>query len=237
MSRVKNNDMVFADHVIELRNRLFASLLVIAALSVVGYFLFPFFFDFIFSIISEELYVTKIYEGFITRLKVSLLIGLLLSIPFLLSQLLAFIMPALARREKIIIVVLITCSFLLFIGGILFSLRMVLPISIDFLRSQEFFPTNLDRIISYDLFIVFFFQFLIAFGLCLQFPVIILILLYFKVIKRPILIKYLKYFIALAFLVSGILTPPDIVSQIMLSLPIIIMYLLCIIIAGILNWG
>ena len=229
--------MTFIEHVLELRKRLGILLIAILFTSIIGYIVFPYFFNFIINILSEELYVTKIYEGFLTRIRIALLIGLLLSIPFLIYELIAFILPAFNRKEKIIILILIFSSFILFLCGIYFSLKMVLPISVSFLRSENFFPTNLGRIISYDSFIIFFFQFLVSFGLCLQFPVVILTLLYFKVLKMQKLIRFLKYFVAVSFLIAGILTPPDVVSQSMLALPMILLYLLCILIGKLLHWG
>jgi len=229
--------MTFAQHVLELRRRLLVFLGSVLVFAVAGYFAFPYFFDFVSSILSEDLYVTKVYEGFITRFKIALILGVFLSIPLLLYQVMAYILPALTKKEKIAIGSILIASFLLFCGGIFFSIRFVLPISVTFLKSTSFFPGNLNRIISYDSFILFFFQFILAFGLCLQFPVVLLILMHYQVITRRTLLRFFKYFVALALLVAGIMTPPDVVSQLMLPGPLIVLYLLSILIAKILRWG
>ncbi len=230
-------EMTFQQHILELRKRLFYVLISVLIFGVAGYFAFPYFFDFIHSVLSEELFVTKVYEGFLTRFRIALLVGLFLSIPLLLYQIMAYILPALTRKEKAVLIVTFISSFLLFCGGIFFSIKYVLPISITFLKSTTFFPQNLNRIISYDSFILFFFQFVFAFGLCLQFPIVLLILMNYQIVTRKGLLKFFKYFIALALLVAGIMTPPDVVSQVMLTLPLIFLYLLSILIAKIVKWG
>ena len=232
---MSNRSMVFKSHILELRRRLIIVLGTVLVFSVAGYFLFPFIFDFLYKIVSESLYVTKIYEGFITRLKISLLIGVFFSIPVLLFELAAYIFPGLYKKERIIFLLILISAFILFLIGLYFSIQIVMPISMRFLKSRDFFPHNLNRIISYDAFVIFFTQFLIAFGLCFQFPVVVIILLYFKVLRVGLLIKYLKHFIAIIVLVSAILTPPDIISQLLLCVPLIFMYLLCILIGKLLD--
>ena len=230
-------EMTFQQHVLELRKRLLVVLLVTLVFAVGGYFVFPYVFDYLHSVVSEKLYVTKIYEGFTTRIQISFLVGFFLCIPVLLYQITAFILPALYKREKTVVLLLLISVFLLFIFGIGYSLRFVLPISIDFLKSSSFYPLNLDRLISYNSFFLFFVKFMIAFGLCFQFPIVLITLLYFKILKMGTLRKYFKYFIALAFLVSGILTPPDVISQIMISIPMIILYGVCILIGKLFRLG
>ena len=230
-------DMTFKEHVLELRRRLFWVLVVIVGFSVLGYFAFPYFFDFILSILSEELYATKIYEAFLTRLRIAVLLGLLLTIPFLLYQIMSYILPGLKKKEKILIFSLLVSSFLLFLGGVYFGVKVVMPISMQFLKSSDFFPNSLNRLISYESFILFFFQFLVAFGLCLQFPVVLLLLLYYKVIKREKMVKFFRFFVAIALVASAILTPPDVISQLMLTAPMIVLYLICIILAKAFKWG
>jgi sec-independent protein translocase protein TatC len=230
-------DMTFQRHVLELRKRLLIVLITVAVFSVGGYFAFPYFFDLLQTLISEELYVTKIYEAFLTRLRIAVLVGIFCSIPVLIYHILAFVLPGLYRNEKILVFTLVLAGFLLFVGGVLFSLKLVLPLSIDFLKSEDFFPSALNRIISYDTFLIFFLQFLVAFGLCLQFPIVVLILLYYRVISLKKLISFFKFFVAGTLLFAGILTPPDVVSQIMLTVPMIILYLLCIVVGKLLKWG
>ena len=229
--------MPFWRHVYELRNRLIIVLLSILFFSIFSYIIFPFYFKTFYNVIKENLYATHIAEGFLTRLKVSILLGAFLTIPVLLFELLLFIFPALTKKEKTFFLLSILSTFILFITGIIFAFIYVLPISINFLKSSTFYPENVNRLISYNTFVTFFFQFLIGFGLCFQFPIIILLLLKFNLLKIKHLIKYFKYVIIVCFIVSAILTPPDIISQIFLAVPMIILYTITIIIGKLLKLG
>ena len=233
----KNKDMTYWEHIYEIRNRLLITIISILIFSVIGYFIFPYSIQIIINIINEELYVTAITEGFTTRLKISFIIGIIFTIPLFLFEIILMIFAALSKKEKIFILISTISSFMLFILGTIFSYKIVLPISVRFLKSSIFFPESVDRLISYNTFITFFFQFLLGFGICFQFPIIIMLLLKLKIIKMDFLLKNFKYFIIICFILSAILTPPDIQSQILLGLPMILLYLLCIILGKIFKIG
>ena len=228
--------MAFWDHVFELRKRLIRLIVFVVLLSIVGYYIFPSIVRILINILKDQLYVTEITEGFIVRLKMSVIIGAILSIPVLLFEILSFILPALTKREKVIILTTTILSFFLFIFGILFSYKFVLPTSIKFLK--YFTQDNVRQIISYQKFIMFFFKFIFAFGLCFQFPIILLLLLKLGVMKFSFLTKNFRYFIVAIFVLAMLITPsPDIQSQILLAIPLLFLYLLTIVIAKIFKLG
>jgi sec-independent protein translocase protein TatC len=230
--------MTFWEHVYEIRNRLLIVLICFLFFSVFCYIIFPVLFKAIYTTISEELFVTNIAEGFITRLRVGILGGLFLSIPIFIFQLILFVFPALRKNEKVFMLLLLISTFILFVFGIGFAYKSVLPVAIQFLKSKEFFPENVRRIIPYESFVVFFFQFLIGFGVCFQFPVVLVFLMKIKLLKLKTLIKNFKYVIAIIFIVAAILTPtPDVVSQVLLAIPMLILYALCIFIGVIFRLG
>lgn len=233
----KEKVMTFWEHVYEIRNRLLVVLGSVFVFSVGCYFIFPFLFTAIHSIIGEELYATGIAEGFLTRLRISILGGIFLSIPILISQIILFIFPALQKKEKIFMLILMVSTFCLFLFGIIFAYQSVLPISMQFLKSKSFFPNNVSRLISYETFISFFFQFLIGFGICFQFPVVLIFLMKIGILNVNTLIKNFKFVLAGVFLISAIITPPDVVSQILLSIPMIILYSVCILIGKLFRLG
>ena len=229
--------MTFWEHVYEIRNRLLIVLISVLVFSIGCYIVFPLFFHIIHTIIDEQLFATQIAEGFLTRLRISILGGIFFSIPLFLFQVILFIFPALKKQEKIFILLLMLSTFSLFLFGIMFAYKSVLPISMQFLKSEAFFPENVSRLISYEMFIGFFFQFLIGFGLCFQFPVVLIFLMKIGVLQVESLIKNFKFVIAGVFLISAIITPPDIVSQILLSIPMLLLYSICIIIGKIFKLG
>jgi sec-independent protein translocase protein TatC len=225
--------MPFWDHVSELRRRVFVVLGAVAVGAGAGYVLFPYFFDIVVGVIGEDLYVTAITEGFLTRLRISILIGVFFSLPVALFEAVLFVFPALVRRERAVLLLALGATFALFVLGVAYAYRSVLPISIAFLKSREFFPEDLNRIISYSQFVTFFFQFLIGFGLCFQFPVVLLVLMKLDVFTVAALRRFFKYFAALAFGLSALITPPDVVSQILLAVPLLVLYGLCLAIGAI----
>ena len=226
--KVKERIMPFWDHIVELRNRMLVVVISIALLSVCGYFLFPSFVRLLYPLIGENLYVTGIAEGFLTRMEVSFLFGALLSFPMLFSQVSFFLAPALSRKQKIVLFIALSTSLLLFIGGVSFAYESVLPLSIKFLKADQFFPDNVNRLISFSSFIMFFFQFLLGFGFFFEFPVALLILMKMEITTPAMLLKNSKIVIPFIFLIAAILTPPDVVSQVLLATPMVALYYLCI---------
>jgi sec-independent protein translocase protein TatC len=233
----KKATMPFWGHVYELRRRVFVTVAVLAVFATAGYIVFPYIFDVISRVLSEELYVTVLTEGFVTRLRIAFLIGAFLTLPVLVFEVAAFIFPALSRKERRFMLLLLIASFVLFVGGMVFAFQSVLPISIRFLKSSMFFPQNLHRLLSYQEFISFLFTFLLGFGLCFEFPVVLLFLLKVRVLSLRVMVRSFRWFLVAILTVAAIMTPPDVVSQLMLALPMIVLYLLCILIGKIMRLG
>jgi len=235
VQKIKNEDpdimreMPFWDHVYELRNRVIISLLCVLLFSIIGYYLFPSLVLIVKKIAGEEFYATAITEGFVARLEGSIAFGFLLSLPILLIQIVLFVLPALDRKQQAWLFSVVGFVFVLFLGGLIFALKKVLPVSIAFLKSEAFFPGGVSRLISYAGYLRFFFRFLVGFGLIFEFPVILVALMKFRVLSPGALVKNIKFFLPLIFLVAAFITPgPDVMSQLMLAFPMVAMYLLCI---------
>jgi sec-independent protein translocase protein TatC len=234
----KQVKMPFWDHVYELRKRLIVLIISIIFCSVLSFLFYPHLFNYIYDVLKEKLLITEITEGFTTTLSASITMGIFFSLPILLFEIILFIFPALKKKEKIIVLVFMTSAFLLFIGGVFFSYKSILPVAVNFFKSDVFFPENVTRFISYQKFIDFFFQFLIAFGICFQFPLVLLLLLKLGILKMATLLKYFRHFIVVIFIVAAVITPgPDVISQLLLAIPMIVLYLISIIAGKLLGWG
>jgi sec-independent protein translocase protein TatC len=206
--------------------------------SIIGYYVFPFFVEALHNIIGEDLYATGITEGFLARFKSAILFGIFGSIPILFSEIVLFIFPALNKKQKITLVIVIFIVFLLFIAGVTLAINAVIPISINFFKSETFFPSNVSRLISYSAFIDFFFQFLFGFGVFFEFPVVLIFLMKIHVVTPKFLVKNVKYFIPAIFLIAAVLTPStDVISQLLLATPIVILYFAAILIGKIFRLG
>jgi sec-independent protein translocase protein TatC len=233
----KSKTLTFWEHVYEIRNRVLVVLVFTVITTIISYFLFHNFIEILHNIVGEELYVTDITEGFAARIKVSILMGLFLSIPLLFFETILFIFPALNKKQKILTLVILISTFSLFLFGVILAFKSVLPLSVAFLKSKDFFPENVNRLISYNHFIDFFFQFLIGFGICFQFPLVLIFLLKINILKLKFLIDKFKYFIIAIFIIAAIITPPDVLSQILLAVPMVFLYLLTIGIAFLFRLG
>lgn len=229
--------MTFEKHVKILRRSIFIDIVGFVMFSVVGYFLFPWVYDALVKYLQESLYTTQIQEAFLTRLKISLFTGLLLDVPLIATTIVSYAFPALLKKEKVVILIVSIAGLALFVTGIGFSLSFVIPVSLDFLKSEVFFPESLHRIISYGAYFKFFARLLVAFGIAFQFPIITILLMAFGVLKVATLQRYFKYFFAAIFLASAIITPPDIVSQILLSVPLVLLYAISIGIGKVFHLG
>lgn len=237
MKRKAKAPMTFWEHVMEFRRNVFIMGIAVLAGSVAGYFAFPYAVELLTALAGENLYTFEIATGFLVRIKIALAIGVFLSLPVIIFELVLFIIPALKRKEKIVMLAMLVAFFVLFLGGMAFAFQSVIPISIQFLTSEEFFPEKVERMISIDDFSSFFMSFLTGFGICFQFPVVMLLLLKFQIVPFRFFTKNLRYFIVIILLVAAILTPPDIVSQIMLAVPLIVLYAVSLLAAKIFGLG
>lgn len=232
-----NGETSFIDHLCELRSRILTCLAAIVVLAICGYYLFPRVIRFLTAPLGEDLYVLHITEAFLTRLKVAIFTGVVLALPLIVYEFVMFVLPALKKREREILLGGILGGGILFFIGVVFSYDLILPLSIKFLKSKQFFLPGFQRQLVYGDFVTFVFQFLLAFGLAFQFPVILLILMKLSILKRSTLKRNFRYVIVLCFAAAALLTPPDIISQILLALPLIGLYGLAIFLAHIFKLG
>lgn len=163
----------------------------------------------------------QILSPFIIPIQLLLYISLMLSLPIILFNLYLFIKPALFRHEKIIYLILTILSILLFILGIMFGYLVILPILFKFIFTiKASYITIYTDIYYYFNFVL---KTLIIFGFSFLTPVIIFFILSTNLIEINTLKRYRKYFFVVSFIIAAIITPPDVLSQILFAIP---MYLL-----------
>jgi sec-independent protein translocase protein TatC len=237
MKKRSADSLSFWEHVEELRRRAIVAALCVTAGSVAGYLLFPWFVNMIYQAVGEQLYAFAVTEGFLVRLKTAVSLGVFISLPVIVGEIALFVLPALTPREKVTLIVLLVSAFTLFAGGLAFAFQGVLPITVQFLRSPEFFPDNVSRLISFRDFLDFFMTFLVGFGVCFQFPIVMLLALKFNVLPLRFFTRHFKVVVILIFVLAAVITPPDVVSQIALALPLLALYSLTLLLAKILGLG
>ncbi len=165
---------------------------------------------------------TALAESFTAQMKVSFLFAVILTFPLVLGKLWMFIAPSLYRREKLVYGGVFLLALFLFFIGILFAYLVVFHMAINFfVFSSGELATPMISIQSYVGFMI---RFMIPFGITFELPLVILILTKLKIVNLSQLMKCQKYVIFFIFVLAAILTPPDVVSQIMLGLPLTLLY-------------
>ena len=227
--------MKYMDHLKELRKRILLSFVILIVsfcfflyyASVVGEILSKPLFDLFDDSDKKRMIFTALPEVFVSNLKIALFAAFLTSFPFLISQVVLFIYPALYKNEKKIIVPTFLLIPILFICGVCFAYFFLIPIIWNFFISFENFlqgsiPVVLES--KYSEYMKLTMYLLFASGLSFEFPVLLFILSKLGVVSYETLKKKRKYFFIGIVIFSAILTPPDVISQIGIAIPLIIFY-------------
>ena len=176
-----------------------------------------------------SLIFTSVAEAFFTYMKVGFIGGLILASPFVLYQIWAFVAPGLYRHEKRYVVPFILLGSFFFALGICFAYTVALPMGYRFLLSYATdFIKPLPSIKEYLSFSI---KFLLAFGLVFEFPVVLLLFARIGIIDAKAMAKRRRYAILLIFVFAAVVTPPDLISQVLMALPLIALYELSILLA------
>lgn len=220
-------------HFQELRRALITSIASIATAFII---IFSFFSELLMEWITAPLsergidvIYTSVSEAMLIQVKVSLAAAFIVASPMILFQAWAFVRPALYQHEIRKIVPLFVASLILFFCGIVFCYACVYGLALDFfLVSGKNIATpliSLDRYLSYLL------SFVLPFGLAFDLPVVILITTKIGLTTPAMLLQNFKYVVLLISVVAAVLTPPDVISQMMLALPLLFLYAISILVA------
>jgi sec-independent protein translocase protein TatC len=227
----------FLSHLEELRQRL----IYIAISLGVGFGICYFFAEKLFLLLvlplkanlpeGDRLIFTNLPEMFFTYLKCAFVGGIMLASPFIFYQLWMFVAPGLYQKEKKYVVPFVVSSTFLFVGGALFGYFVVFPFGFKFFLS--FASDTVQALPSVKQYFSFALKLLIAFGLVFELPVVVFFLSRMGLVTAPFLRKKRKYAILLTFVLAAILTPPDVITQLMMAGPLLVLYEVGVIIAGI----
>lgn len=232
------------EHLRELRKRLISSLVAFAIFTVIAFLIHDsivtLFIQF-FSTISEgsgsSLFVNSVVEGIATKFKISLIAGLTLSMPVHLYNIILFVFPALHKKEKRTITISLICSFVLIVLSIYLSYFKILPLSINFLTTDDFIPGDVGLLLNYNTSIFYTLYFVFWSVIAFQTPILFVLLMSLNIISRKAAFKSSKFVISIIFILAAIVTPPDAISQVGLALPLVILFYLSIFIAKIFKFG
>ncbi|MBL0162953.1 MAG: twin-arginine translocase subunit TatC [Xanthomonadales bacterium] len=218
----------FLSHLIELRSRLLRA---VAAVLLILLALIPFankLYAWLAKPLIDHLPVggamiaTDIASPFFAPLKLAFFVAIFLAMPFILYQFWAFVSPGLYRHERRLAIPLLASSVLLFYIGCAFAYFLVLPAIFTFMTSIA--PAGVAVMPDIARFLDFVLVLFLAFGFCFEVPVALVILVAIGVATPEQLVKSRPYTIVGAFVIAAILTPPDVVSQLLLAIPMCLLY-------------
>lgn len=221
------------EHLDELRVRLIRCVLAVI-IGFVGAYAFK---EKIFAILMKPLLTvmnkngtmifTGLPEAFFTYLKTAFIAGLILASPVIIYQFWMFVAPGLYKKERRILLPAIILSIFFFAGGALFGYFIVFPFGFRFFLG--FATKNIQALPSMREYLAFSSKLLLAFGVVFELPIVITFLARLGLVSVGFLKKNRKYAILIFFIVAAILTPPDVITQTMLAMPLIILYEISII--------
>jgi len=223
------------DHLLELRRRLLRSIAALAvAFGICLYFARPIFAFLVQPLVRAgqgKIIYTQIFEAFFVEIKVAFFAAIMLAFPVIANQLWQFVAPGLYRGEKQALLPFLWATPILFLSGAALAYYVAIPVALHFLLG---FQGNLGGIQQEALpavgnYLSFVMQFLFGFGLAFLLPVLLMLLERAGIISRKQLIAGRRYAVVGAFAVAAVLTPPDIGSQLLLAIPLMILYELAII--------
>ncbi len=251
MVKSKLGEMSFLEHLEELRWHLIRSILAVIVAAILAFIFKNIIFDYIIlapkspdfftnrvlcnlgkflgnlnlciNSVPLDIISVKLSGQFTIHITVSLIAGLIIAFPYIFYQFWSFISPALHSKERKHARGAVLISSLLFLSGIVFGYFFIVPLTIHFLGSYLVSSevANMINLISYVGTIT---SVVLATGIVFELPIVIYFLTRIGLVTPPILRKYRKYAIIVVFILSAIITPPDIFSQILIAVPLLLLY-------------
>lgn len=171
---------------------------------------------------GATLIATNVISPFVVPLKITLMASFLVALPVVLYQVWAFVAPGLYSHEKKMVLPLVISSTLLFLIGVAFCYFFVFGQVFRFI--QGFAPKSITAAPDIEAYLSFVLTMFIAFGAAFEVPIAVVVLARLGVVDIVALKKFRSYFIVIAFIVAAVLTPPDVVSQLALAIPMCLLY-------------
>ena len=220
----------FVAHLIELRDRLVRALIAIGVVfAVLSFYPGP---AALYDLLAKplvaqlpqgsHLIATNVISPFLVPLKITLLLAFLVALPVVLYQVWAFVAPGLYNHEKRLVLPLVVSSTVLFIAGVAFCYFFVFGRVFHFI--QAFAPKSVNVAPDIEAYLGFVLTMFLAFGATFEVPIVVVVLGRMGVVSVAKLREFRRYFIIVAFIVSAVITPPDMISMLSLAIPMCLLY-------------
>ena len=218
------------DHLIELRRRLLYSFAALAvAFGVCLYFARPIFGFLVQPLLAagqDRLIYTAVFEAFFVEIKVAFFAALMISFPIIANQLWQFVAPGLYAKEKRAFAPFLLLTPFLFLAGAALAYYVAMPVALHFLLGYEgnIAGVNQEALPGVGNYLSFVTRFLFGFGVAFLLPVLLMLLERAGLVTRLQLKSGRRYAIVVAFVIAAVLTPPDVISQLLLAVPLVVLY-------------
>ena len=226
----------FLSHLFELRDRVIKSTLaILVVFACLAYWAPDIFHLFAQPLLKAlpaggKMIVTDVTGSFFVPMKVTMLVAFLIALPVVMYQLWAFIAPGLYMHERKLILPLVVSSYSLFIFGMAFAYFLVFPTVFNFMASYNA-PLGAEMSTDIDNYLSFAMTTFLAFGITFEVPVVVVVLVRMGMVPLAKLREIRPYVIVGAFVISAVVTPPDVLSQLLLAVPMTLLYELGLLIA------
>lgn len=235
---LEGTEAPFVSHLIELRDRLVRSLIAVGiAFAALSYYPGPGgLYDLLASPLvaslpqGTTLIATNVISPFLVPLKITLMAAFMVALPIVLYQVWAFVAPGLYNHEKRLVLPLVVSSTLLFFGGVAFCYFFVFRKVFVFI--QSFAPKSITAAPDIEAYLGFVLTMFVAFGAAFEVPIVVVVLARMGIVSIEKLRAFRGYFVVVAFIVAAVITPPDVVSQLALAIPMCLLYEVGILAAG-----
>ena len=165
---------------------------------------------------------TDVVGVFLVPMKVALMVAFLIALPYVLYQAWAFVAPGLYAHEKKLALPLVAASVVLFFTGMAFAYLLVFPTVFGFMAKVA--PDGVAWMTDIEKYLSFVMSTFIAFGVTFEVPIIVIVLVQMRIVELKTLKEWRPYVIVGAFVIGAIFTPPDVISQLMLAIPLCLLY-------------
>jgi sec-independent protein translocase protein TatC len=218
----------FVTHLVELRDRLLKA----AGALIVCFLALVYWAPDIYSVLANPLLkslpagtsmiATDVTAPFFVPMKVTMMVAFIIALPYILYQAWAFVAPGLYEHEKKLALPIVLSSFILFLLGMAFAYFFVFPAVFNFVAAYT--PDGVQMATDIDKYLSFVITLFLVFGLSFETPVVEMVMVRLGIVSVEKLKNFRSYFIVIAFIIAAIVTPPDVISQFMLAIPMILLY-------------
>ncbi len=220
---MKKDKLTLIGHLAELRKRIIICVMALIVMSAVSYlFIEPVVMDILKPAGKYEFIYLTPSELFLSYIKLSVIAGASISAPIIFMEIWIFIKPALKKEEKRYILLSLLGGSLLFISGVIFAYKVVVPFTLEFFSNLNI--EEVKPMISFESYVGFITTLLLCFGIVFELPILMILLTQFGLLKVKFLNKNRKYIILIIFIVAAIITPPDVISQVLIAGPMMLLF-------------